>query len=83
MVNCTIFIVSNLVLIISHNCVIGELVPKFTTVVDERQTSSSKQAQELTGKVTSEQVSAKCSEAVPDIDAAKVAAMKAAELGIL
>ncbi|XP_052202381.1 uncharacterized protein LOC127808074 isoform X2 [Diospyros lotus] len=58
----------------------GKDVPKLTTAADESQTSSSKQAQELAGKVTPEQASAKCSEAVPDIDAAKVAAMKAAEL---
>ncbi|XP_028109905.1 arginine/serine-rich coiled-coil protein 2-like isoform X4 [Camellia sinensis] len=58
----------------------GKDVSKFTTVADERQSSSSKQAQELVGKLTSEQAPVKGSEAANDIDAAKVAAMKAAEL---
>ncbi|KAI7997320.1 hypothetical protein LOK49_LG10G02652 [Camellia lanceoleosa] len=57
-----------------------DFVSKFTTVADERQSSSSKQAQELVGKLTSEQAPVKGSEAANDIDAAKVAAMKAAEL---
>ncbi|GFS36817.1 hypothetical protein Acr_00g0048180 [Actinidia rufa] len=47
---------------------------------DERQSSSSKQAQEYVSKFTSEQVSEKGGVTANDIDAAKVAAMKAAEL---
>ncbi|CAK9188518.1 unnamed protein product [Ilex paraguariensis] len=47
-------------------------------VVDERQSLSSKQVQESVGKVTSERTYVTDS----DIDAAKVAAMKAAELGM-
>ncbi|XP_057467727.1 uncharacterized protein LOC130757099 isoform X1 [Actinidia eriantha] len=47
---------------------------------DERQSSSSKQAQEYVSKFTSEQASEKGGVTANDIDAAKVAAMKAAEL---
>uniref|UniRef100_A0A5B6Z8K2 Putative arginine/serine-rich coiled-coil protein 2 isoform X2 n=1 Tax=Davidia involucrata TaxID=16924 RepID=A0A5B6Z8K2_DAVIN len=54
-------------------------VSKLTTIADERQSSSSKQAKEFVGKVTSDEAHAK-DEAANDIDAAKVAAMKAAEL---
>ncbi|KAA8517283.1 hypothetical protein F0562_017576 [Nyssa sinensis] len=58
----------------------SDRVSKFTTVADERQSSSSKEAQEFVSKVTSDQAHAKDSEVANDIDAAKVAAMKAAEL---
>ncbi|KAM7529980.1 hypothetical protein LguiB_033390 [Lonicera macranthoides] len=51
-------------------------VSKFSTVADNLQSSSFKQGQELVGKASSEQDYAKES----DIDAAKVVAMKAAEL---
>lgn len=54
----------------------GKDVSKFTSIADERQSLSSKQTQEFVSKVTSEQDYVKDS----DIDAAKVAAMKAAEL---
>ncbi|KAL7197682.1 hypothetical protein ACSBR2_020244 [Camellia fascicularis] len=57
-----------------------EDISKFTTGATERQSSSSKQAQELVVKVTSEQSPAKVLESANDIDAAKVAAMRAAEL---
>ncbi|KAF7147970.1 hypothetical protein RHSIM_Rhsim03G0036800 [Rhododendron simsii] len=55
-------------------------VSKFSTVADEKLPSSSKQVQELVGKVTSEEAPAKGSEVANDFDAAKIAAMKAAEL---
>lgn len=55
---------------------------KFSTVADVKLPSSSKQVQELVGKVTLEEAPAKGSEAANDFDAAKIAAMKAAELGI-
>lgn len=58
------------------------LVSKFITGADERLPSSSKDAQENVGKVTSEEAPAKGSEVANDFDAAKIAAMKAAELGI-
>ncbi|GMP97811.1 hypothetical protein CsSME_00045925 [Camellia sinensis var. sinensis] len=57
-----------------------EDISKFTTGANERQSSSSKLAQELVVKVTSEQAPAKVLESANDIDAAKVAAMRAAEL---
>ncbi|XP_028063400.1 arginine/serine-rich coiled-coil protein 2-like isoform X2 [Camellia sinensis] len=57
-----------------------EDISKFTTGANERHSSSSKQAQELVVKVTSEQSPAKVLESANDIDAAKVAAMRAAEL---
>lgn len=47
-------------------------------VANEVQSSSSKQGQEFVGKATVEQEFVKDS----DIDAAKIAAMKAAELGM-
>lgn len=56
-----------------------KLVSKFSTVVDDMQSSSFKQGQELVGNASSELDYVKES----DIDAAKVAAMKAAELGML
>lgn len=55
-------------------------VSKFSTVADVKLPSSSKQVQELVGKVTLEEAPAKGSEAANDFDAAKIAAMKAAEL---
>lgn len=55
-------------------------VSKFTAGADERLPSSSKEAQENVGKVTSEEAPAKGSEVANDFDAAKIAAMKAAEL---
>lgn len=55
-------------------------VSKFITGADERLPSSSKDAQENVGKVTSEEAPAKGSEVANDFDAAKIAAMKAAEL---
>lgn len=48
------------------------------TVADEVQLTSSKQSQEFVGKANTEQEFVKDS----DIDAAKIAAMKAAELGM-
>ncbi|KAM7524423.1 hypothetical protein LguiA_014325 [Lonicera macranthoides] len=53
-------------------------VSKFSTVADNLQSSSFKQGQELVGKASSEQDYAKES----DIDAAKVVAMKVAELAL-
>ena len=58
-------------------------VSNFATLADERQSSSSKQAQEYVSKFTSELASEKGGVTANDIDAAKVAAMKAAELGIV
>ncbi|XP_059646071.1 uncharacterized protein LOC132290395 isoform X2 [Cornus florida] len=55
-------------------------VSKFTTIADEQHSSSSKRGQEFVDKMTSEQANVKDSEASNDIDAAKIAAMKAAEL---
>lgn len=55
------------------------LVSKFTSTPDGRESCSSKQAQD--GKVTAGQTQANNSEVANDLDAAKVAAMKAAELG--
>lgn len=54
----------------------GEDASKHTTMADKIQSTSSKEAQESIGKVNKEQDFVKHS----DIDAAKVAAMKAAEL---
>ncbi|KAK9290763.1 hypothetical protein L1049_008939 [Liquidambar formosana] len=51
-----------------------------TAVADERQSSSSKQAHGIVGKVTPDKVCANDSEPANDLNAAKVAAMKAAEL---
>jgi len=52
-----------------------------TTVVNQKQSSSSMLAQEVDNKVNVGQAHANTSEAANDLDAAKVAAMKAAELG--
>ncbi|KAK3004305.1 hypothetical protein RJ639_018667, partial [Escallonia herrerae] len=54
----------------------GNDVPMFAAIANEKQSSTSKQPQEFAGKATSEQDYVKDS----DIDAAKVAALKAAEL---
>lgn len=62
--------------------IIDQFVSNFTTLADERQSPSSKQAQEHVSKFTSDQASEKGVTA-NDIVAAKVAAMKAAELGIV
>ncbi|XP_024460146.2 uncharacterized protein LOC7496082 isoform X1 [Populus trichocarpa] len=51
-----------------------------TTVVNQKQSSSSMLAQEVDNKVNVGQAHANTSEAANDLDAAKVAAMKAAEL---
>ena len=57
------------------------LVSKFTSAPDGRESSSSKQAQD--GKLTAGLAQSDNSEADNDLNAAKVAAMKAAELGKL
>nr|XP_048321523.1 arginine/serine-rich coiled-coil protein 2 isoform X2 [Ziziphus jujuba var. spinosa]XP_048321524.1 arginine/serine-rich coiled-coil protein 2 isoform X2 [Ziziphus jujuba var. spinosa] len=56
----------------------GKSVSKFTSTPDGRETCSSKQAQD--GRVTVAQAQANNSEFANDLNAAKVAAMKAAEL---
>lgn len=56
------------------------LVSKFTTTADGRESSSSKQVQE--DEMTTEKTQANDAEAANDINAAKVAALKAAELGM-
>lgn len=52
------------------------------TVTDEKQSSTSKLAQEVDAKVPVGQAHTNSTEAANDLNAAKVAAMKAAELGM-
>ncbi|XP_057983164.1 uncharacterized protein LOC131168029 isoform X2 [Malania oleifera] len=57
-----------------------DYVKSSPSVGDERQSSSVKQSQEIFSKITSEQGLANSSEATNDLNAAKFAALKAAEL---
>lgn len=70
----------NSLMIFLFSLILG-LVSKFTSAPDGRESSSSKQAQD--GKLTAGLVQSDNSEADNDLNAAKVAAMKAAELGKL
>lgn len=62
--------------------VVGQLASRFSTAVaDMKQSSSSKLAQDIADKVTPEHAFLNNSEVANDLNAAKIAAMKAAELG--